>query len=64
MENAIKAVAWSLPIMFAFAFLVPMIDQGMQALGLSAPFGLSTLTLALIVGGAWGLIAQITGRWL
>ena len=64
MENAIKAVAWSLPILFAFAFLVPVIDQGMQALGVAAPFGLSTLTVALIVGGAWGLFAQITGRWL
>ncbi|NQX94670.1 MAG: hypothetical protein HRT64_07105 [Erythrobacter sp.] len=64
MESALKAVAWSLPIIFAFAFLVPVIDQGMQAMGLGAPFGLSTLTFALIVGGAWGLFAQITGRWL
>lgn len=64
MENAIKAVAWGLPIIFAFAFLVPVIDQGMQALGFTAPFGLSTLTVALIVGGAWGLFAQVTGRWL
>lgn len=64
MEIAIKAVAWSLPIIFAFAFLAPVIDQGMQTLGVTAPLGLSTLTFALIVGGAWGLIAQVTGRWL
>lgn len=64
MERALKAVAWSLPLVFAFAFLVPVIDQGMQALGLAAPFGLSTLTFALIIGGGWGLVAQITGRWL
>ena len=64
MESALKAVAWSLPIIFAFAFLVPVIDQGLQAMSLGAPFGLSTLTFALIVGGAWGLFAQITGRGL
>lgn len=64
MERALKLVAYSLPLIFAFAFLVPVIDQGMQAVGLNAPFGLSTLTFALIVGGAWGTIAQMTGRWL
>lgn len=64
MENAFKFVANSLPLIFAFAFLAPVINQGMQAVGLGAPFGLSTLTFALILGGGWGLIAQITGRWL
>lgn len=59
-----KLVAASMPLVFAFAFLVPVIDQGMQAMGLGAPFGLSTLTFALIVGGGWGLSAQITGRWV
>ena len=64
MERALKLVAWSLPLIFAFAFLVPVIDQGMQALEIGAPFGLTTLAFALIVGGAWGLIAQLTGRWV
>lgn len=63
-EKTLKAIVWCLPLIFAFAFLVPVIDQGMQALGLAAPFGLSTLTLALIIGGAWGLIARISGRWI
>ena len=64
MERTIKLIAASLPLLFAFAFLVPVIDQGMSALGVSAPFGLSTLTFALIIGGAWGLFAQVTGRWI
>ena len=64
MERAFKLVAWSLPLVFALAFLVPVIDQGMQALGWAAPFGLSTLAFALIIGAAWGLVAQVTGRWL
>lgn len=64
MERALKTIAASLPLLFAFAFLAPVIAQGMSALGLSAPFGLSTLTFALLVGGAWGLFAQISGRWI
>ena len=64
MESALKLVAASLSLLFAFAFLVPVIDQSLQALGVAAPFGLSTLTFALLVGGAWGLFAQVTGRWL
>ena len=64
MEQALKFVAGALPMIFAFAFLVPVIDQAMQALELGAPFGLSTLTFALIIGGGWGLVAQVTGRWI
>lgn len=64
MERALKLFMAALPLVFAFAFLVPVIDQGMQAVNLAAPFGLSTLTFAMIVGGTWGLIAQTTGRWL
>ena len=64
MERIIKFVAAILPLLFAFAFLVPVIDQGMQALELGGPFGLSTLTFALIIGGSWGLFAQISGRWI
>lgn len=64
MERALKLVAFSLPLLFAFAFLVPVIDQGLRALGLAAPLGLSTLTFALIIGALWGLFAQVSGRWL
>ncbi|MEM9502036.1 MAG: hypothetical protein AAF941_09340 [Pseudomonadota bacterium] len=64
MERALKFIADAMPLLFAFAFLVPVIDQGMHALGLPAPFGLSTLTFALIIGGGWGVFAQVTGRFL
>lgn len=64
METALRTIGGLMPLIFAFAFLVPVIDQGMKAVGLGAPLGLSTLTFALIVGGAWGLIAQFTGRWI
>ncbi len=64
MQKLVALVVALLPLIFAFAFLVPVIAQGMDALKLNAPFGLSTLTFALIVGGGWGLIAQMTGRWI
>ena len=64
MERALKLIAASLPLVFAFAFMVPVIDQGMQALGIAAPLGLSTLTFAVFIGGAWGGFAQLTGRWI
>ena len=64
MERALRFIASSLPVIFAFAFLVPVIDQGMQALGMAAPLGLSTLAFALIIGGSWGMFAQIKGRWV
>ncbi|MBD2840748.1 hypothetical protein [Erythrobacter rubeus] len=64
MERVFKAIAYILPMAFALAFLVPVIAQGMEALGLAAPFGLTHLTFALIVGGGWGLFAQATCRWI
>lgn len=64
MERILGLVATILPLVFAFALLVPVIDQGMQKTGLAAPFGLSTLGFALLIGGGWGLFAQIKGRWI
>lgn len=64
MERALKLIAGALPLIFAFAFLVPVIDQGMRALEVNAPFGLTTLTFALVIGGVWGSFAKLTGRWV
>ena len=64
MERALKIVAGFLPLIFAFAFLVPVIDQGMRAMELSAPFGLTTLAFAALIGGVWGSVAILTGRWV
>jgi len=64
MEQLLRLIMAGLPLIFAFGFLVPVIAQGMEALGWQAPFGLGTLTFALIVGGTLGLIAQIRNRWI
>jgi hypothetical protein len=64
MQKAMKLAVAVLPLIFAFAFLVPVIAQGLAALGVTKPLGLSTLTFALIIGGGWGVVAQFTGRWI
>lgn len=64
MQNALKAVATALPLLFAIGFLAPLILQSIEALGVTAPLGASPLMFALIVAGGWGLFAQLTGRWI
>ena len=64
METILGFILKVLPLIFAFGFLAPVIAQGTEALGWAPPFGLSALTFALIIGGAWGLFAQLTGRWI
>lgn len=64
MASLFGLIAKFLPLIFAFGFVVPVIAQSMTALGWAAPFGLSPLGFALIVGGCWGLIAQTKGRWI
>lgn len=64
MEKILTAVLNFLPLIFAFGFVVPVMAQLMSAADIAAPFGLSTLVFALLVGGLWGLFAQIKGRWI
>ena len=64
MQTAIKTFLALLPLLFGIGFLAPVIAQGLDAAGLAAPFGLGALTFGLIIGGAWGLFATVTGRWV
>lgn len=64
MEKLLKLLVTLLPLIFAFGFLTPVMVEAMQALEIGAPFGLSTLLFAVIVCGAWGLVAQVRGRWI
>ena len=63
-EKLLGGILKFLPLIFAFGLLVPVIMQGMDAMGWQAPFGLSALAFAVIIAGGWGLIAQVTGRWI
>ena len=53
-----------MPLIFAFGFLVPVIAQGIEGLGWVRPLGTTPLVIGLLVGGGWGLVAQIRGRWI
>ncbi|OAO03860.1 hypothetical protein [Parasphingorhabdus sp.] len=64
MEKALTLFLKFLPLIFAFGFVIPVIAQGTKALEWTPPLGLTPLWFALIIGGAWGLFAQIKGRWL
>lgn len=64
MGRILKMIAGSLPIIFAFVFLAPVVDTALIEAGLSTHWGLSSTSLALMIGGAWGLIATAKGRWV
>ncbi|MDO8380474.1 MAG: hypothetical protein V4597_19135 [Pseudomonadota bacterium] len=56
-------LAWG-PVFFGIAFLAPLFAQILQALGVTAPLGLPPIAVGLAVGGTWGLIAKLGGRWI
>lgn len=64
METAVKKLFEIMPFLFGIGFIAPLIAQIMVSQGLSAPFDLSPIALGLAIGGTWGLIANIRGRWL
>jgi uncharacterized membrane protein (DUF485 family) len=64
MEKILTLILKSLPLIFAFGFLVPVFTQSIDAIGWVPPFGISSLVFAIIVAGIWGLIAQIRGSWI
>ncbi len=52
------------PLLFAFGFLAPLTAQIIKSAGWTPPFGLSSLTTGLIIGGLLGVVAQARGRWI
>lgn len=64
MDLAIKKLFEIMPFLFGLGFIAPLIAQIMVAAGVEAPFGLSRIAFGLAIGGAWGLVANIRGRWL
>lgn len=64
MEAAVKKLFEIMPLLFGIGFIAPLIAQIMAAARIQAPFGVNDITVALAIGGTWGLIANIRGRWL
>ena len=64
MEAGLKRLFVVMPLLFGIGFIAPLITQTMTAWSIDPPMGLSRIAVGLAIGGAWGLIANIRGRWL
>ncbi len=63
METLFKKLFALLPLIWGLAFLAPLTAQLWQAMEWTVPFGLTPMMFGLIIGGFWGLYAQIRGTW-
>ena len=52
------------PLVFGFGFMVPLFAELIARAGVGLPFGLTPLLAGLILGGGFGLIAQMRGSWI
>lgn len=57
-----QVLAW-MPFLFGIGFIAPLIAQVMVQWDVPAPFNISRIAFGLIIGGGWGLIANLRGRW-
>jgi len=64
MTGAIRKLFAVMPLLFGIGFIAPLTAQILIAVGADAPLGLSPIAIGLAFGGAWGLYAQIKGRWI
>ena len=62
MEATLKYLIRMLPLVFGVGFLAPLITQALGAPDIFEPS--QRLAIGLAVGGGWGLLASITGRWV
>lgn len=51
-------------VLFGVGFIAPLIAQSMDAAELSAPLGLPSIAVGLMIGGSLGVIAKLRGRWV
>jgi hypothetical protein len=64
MESAVQKLFAVMPFLFGIGFIAPLIAQLMAYWHVAAPLGLSQIVFGLLVGGTWGAIANLRGRWL
>lgn len=63
MNVALSKLLAVMPFLFGIGFIAPLIAQLMVRFDVTAPFALSPVVFGLAIGGSWGLIANIRGRW-
>lgn len=52
------------PLLFAFGFLTPLFATIITSMGLPLPLEASPLLGGFIIATVWGVMAQVTGRWI
>ena len=63
-QAAVQQLFRWMPFLFGIGFIAPLTAQTMVYWDIAPPFGLSPIAFGLIFGGAWGLYANIKGRWI
>lgn len=64
MAGVLRKLFAIMPFLFGLGFIAPLTAQIMSSVNVDAPLGLSNIAFGLLLGGVWGLIANIRGRWL
>ena len=64
MEVAIARLMKVMPFLFGIGFVAPCIAQIITRLGLMPPGSISPVAFGLLVGGGWGMLTNIRGRWI
>ena len=52
------------PVFFGLLIFAPMLAAVLEAAGVNQVAGTTPLAAAMVLGGAWGLVAKTRGRWL
>ena len=52
------------PVFFGLLIFAPMLAAVLEAARVTQVAGTTPLAAAMVLGGAWGLVAKTRGRWL
>ena len=64
MRRVLGGLLKAMPLLFGLGFLAPLVAQLLTLAGWALPGGVAPLVVGLVIGGVWGGVATLTGRWL
>ncbi len=64
MSGTLRQLFAIMPFLFGIGFIAPLIAQLLAAAGVEDVGGIIPIAIGLAIGGAWGLYANIKGRWI
>ena len=63
-DRLLMSLLQSLPFLFGIGFIAPLITQLLERALPAAAQAQWPLLVGLAIGGTWGAVANVTGRWL